>query len=291
MQCLKKAIRAHSVQNAGVFDLLSERGHIVALRPASLKDASSIRFERIGRNKASTFTGLCTAHDNEIFRPIDSQPFDFSNQVHLLLLAYRSITRELHAATNAKAKAQKEFDHYVRAGTLVGDNLTSLGLLSINMAGNWDSVLSYRAQFSNGYFEDGKCADLVHNVILLGDQLPAIAVSSLFSFDCVLSNCRTYIVLNVFPTTTNETAVVFSYLPTDADRVRQFLKEILKQTGERQMRALSSLIIRYVENFFISPQLYNSWNKEKVKDIEDAFDKTLFSKGELPNEMDYTLFS
>jgi hypothetical protein len=41
--------------------------------------------------RASTFTGLCSPHDAEIFRPIDTENFNPRSQEHLFLIAYRSV--------------------------------------------------------------------------------------------------------------------------------------------------------------------------------------------------------
>jgi len=47
-------------------------------------------------NKASTFPGFCSHHDSGTFKPIDTQEFNVSS-LHVFLLSYRSVCRELYA--------------------------------------------------------------------------------------------------------------------------------------------------------------------------------------------------
>jgi hypothetical protein len=49
----------------------------------------------IGANKASTFTGFCEFHDQEIFRDLDTKEFDGSSRL-TFLSAYRALCRELY---------------------------------------------------------------------------------------------------------------------------------------------------------------------------------------------------
>jgi hypothetical protein len=71
-QCSERAIRAHSVQNSHVLDQLARDGHVVGLTPSvTLAEGPKIDFALVGRNQATTFTGLCSRHDDLIFAPIE----------------------------------------------------------------------------------------------------------------------------------------------------------------------------------------------------------------------------
>jgi hypothetical protein len=81
LACENTAIRAHSIQNAQVIDLLQTNGHVIALRPNFSAAGPEIDFESVGRSYASTFTGLCEEHDARLFEPIDTKPLDRMAQV------------------------------------------------------------------------------------------------------------------------------------------------------------------------------------------------------------------
>ena len=58
--CSRFAIRAHSVQNAAVMDLLHRNGHPTSLTPNRRNaDRFELIWSDIGRNLATTFEGFC----------------------------------------------------------------------------------------------------------------------------------------------------------------------------------------------------------------------------------------
>ena len=86
-------------------DLLARDGHVKALgKRIDKKMGPVIRFEDIGRNQATTFTGFCSLHDSEIFKPIDSNTFRPTDPEHLFLTAYRAVAKELHSTMEAAVR-------------------------------------------------------------------------------------------------------------------------------------------------------------------------------------------
>src|SRR5689334_1962604 len=84
--CTEDAIRAHSVQNSRMLEALQESGHVIAPRLDLSVTGARVSFERTGRNQATTFHGLCSAHDTALFSPIETQDIDLGNPQHLFLL-------------------------------------------------------------------------------------------------------------------------------------------------------------------------------------------------------------
>ncbi len=96
-ECTPGVIKSHSIQNRRVLELLVDAGHVHMIQPSS----SGVRFEKVGRNKATTFTGYCGFHDNSIFAPIDfgdDRIFDIENNAQLSLLTLRAIAKEYWAS-------------------------------------------------------------------------------------------------------------------------------------------------------------------------------------------------
>lgn len=67
MTCTHKAIKAHSIQNSKVIDLLENNGHLIMPLKKMKKDGPVVCFGLVGRNDATTFEGLCKEHDNNYF--------------------------------------------------------------------------------------------------------------------------------------------------------------------------------------------------------------------------------
>ena len=98
--CEGKIIKAHTIQRNGGLNRIARDGHVYSL----LKDGRMFdesRWEpasgpnRIGVRQASTFTGFCSRHDNDLFAPLEKVPFDGS-PLQVTLLGYRAICYELY---------------------------------------------------------------------------------------------------------------------------------------------------------------------------------------------------
>jgi hypothetical protein len=105
--CTENCIKAHSIQNGQILDQLASNNHVVMAVPKqNLNTGPEIEFKQVGRKQATTFTGLCQKHDSELFRPIDINEFDVSNQQQKFLIAYISVLRELHTRIKAAIDLQ-----------------------------------------------------------------------------------------------------------------------------------------------------------------------------------------
>ena len=85
LTCQESAIRAHSVQNANALSLIEEDNHVYELKMQVTGGEPVCAFQKVGRNRASTFAGMCKQHDTEIFRPIDTKPLSTGNLEQLFL--------------------------------------------------------------------------------------------------------------------------------------------------------------------------------------------------------------
>jgi hypothetical protein len=292
LSCTGMPINAHSIQNARVLDLLARRGHVVMLRQKSSASGWGIRFEEVGRNQASTFTGFCAQHDSSIFQSIDTQPFDPKNQEHLFLLAYRSVTRELHAVMEGAVKMQGAYLWRVDKCLDPSGTPTRAGVeATAHMMKMWETW-KYRHQHFDIALLRKNWKSIRHNVFTLKSRSPTVAVSALFSFDSAeryddVVRCA----LNVFPVTTAQTVVVFSYAKPDSKTARRNLRPILLGHDERQKYELSKLIIGNIENFVIAPDWYDSWGDSKKKAIQRAFVSTLSDSTAIEEHEELMLFN
>jgi hypothetical protein len=284
MLCKETAIRSHSVQNSRVLDLLARDGHVKGLGKRIEGDPGPvIRFENVGRNQATTFTGFCSKHDYEIFRPIERDTFRPTDPEHLFLVAYRAVARELHACMEATVQIQAGYNARIRHGLDSGNEPEPVGMFAVEyMIKSW---LTYRYKCCFDEALLSKEYDKVsHDVIHLTHASPTLAVCSLYAADDVLGNDDWIrIALNLLPLTQTESAVVFSYLPREAALARASLTGILNSTSFSQKYLLSKHILNHCDNFVVSPGHFDTWSREKVDAIIDFFCETLF-KGNLSVE-------
>jgi hypothetical protein len=277
MTCENEAIRAHSVQNARVLDLLCRDGHVTGLvKRIDKEKGPQLSFDEIGRNQATTFTGLCAAHDAEIFRPLDAVPFDSANLQHLFLAAYRSVMRELHAVMEAVPQLQGGYQKRVQMGLDPKDEPSLAGMIAVEYMTKAYVTYLYKSTFDDALAK-GAFADLEHDVCWFRNQRPTLAVSSLFSLGTLPgADDWLRVILNVFPISDTETVAIFSYRAGDAPYARTRLERILVAEGDYQKYELSKLILNSCENFVLAPEYVCQWSAEKHKAVTRFFLQSLF---------------
>ena len=111
--CQGPIVRAHSVRRSADLLPLSRDGHVYQLQAeldVLMRTGGKPGPKLVGINQASTFNGLCAAHDNATFRPLESREF-LGTPEQCFLLFYRAWVRE----TYTKQAAVKSIELYREA--------------------------------------------------------------------------------------------------------------------------------------------------------------------------------
>ena len=170
--CTRRSIRAHSIQNGAILELLQHDGHVVMPRlKLDPNSGPSVRFESVGRNKATTFTGLCADHDASIFAPIETTSIDVENDWHLFLLAYRAVLKETHVTLEGAIKNQLAYQKKVEIGLIPGDRPTIDGLRATGFLVNSYETYLYKREFDQIYL-GRDFHELRHHTIFLKHTAP-----------------------------------------------------------------------------------------------------------------------
>lgn len=287
MKCNKRAIKAHSVQNSNVLELLCHDDHVKKINIRfDAKKGPVVFFDDVGRKKATTFTGFCSIHDSDIFRPIENNPFDPQNNQHLFLVAYRSVVRELHAVMEGASKVQSGYLNQANLGLVNGNEPSEAAMLGLQHMLKAYHTYNYKCIFDKAIVSESY-DNIEHRVFMISNEQPTIAVSSLFALDNTIRNDDwVRVTLNVFPITGFKTIVVISFIPEDSKMVRANLDRILGSHGYHQKYELSKIILNNCENFVVSPKYYDSWSSKKKEIVTNYFINTLF-QGDLTVESEH----
>lgn len=284
MKCDGRAIRAHSIQNSRVLDLLAVGGHVVRPKLRVNAQGPSVEFAKVGKNSATTFTGLCADHDATLFRALDAQVFNSKSEEHLFLLAYRSVTREVHTCMEGAIRVQSSYRKLVERGIEDAKRITQASIMATGQLMKAYETYQYRAT----YFDEPLLAttyDTIQHDVIEFECRPVLAVASLFSFPIIhRHNDLVRCVLNVFPTSRARTVVVFSYAKDDAALARGALAPLFAASGDYQKYELSKLVIERVENFVVSPHQFVAWGFDKSAAIAEAFASTIMDDKPLPDD-------
>ncbi|MDN7123458.1 hypothetical protein J6I90_01015 [Pseudidiomarina sp. 1APP75-32.1] len=276
MTCERTAIRAHSVQNAGALDLICLDGHVICPMIRARGDGTpEIDFIPVGRNKATTFTGLCSEHDSEIFREIDRSPIDVTNPRHLYLLAKRSILRELHATMDGASKIQSAYLKRVELGLDPKDRASPAAIEAMSHLLKAWRTYRYRCKLDR---VQGHLGHLKSHIRILPTDKARLAASIFFGIgDCKGDEDIVGTFVNVVPLSSAQTAVAISYLDEHSEHCDPFFAELFRSDDEKFKAKLSAIVIRKAENFAISPEYFESWPKDMKDRLREVFVRTLFN--------------
>lgn len=281
--CVEPAIRAHSVQNARVLALLEEKGHVVV--PETKLDIStgpSTILRKVGRNKATTFAGLCARHDQELFAPIDTGSLDPGDPEQQFLLAYRAAYFESHATVRAAWQVQTGYLKRVELGLDPKDEPSPSGMFAVDRMMVAYETHMFKAGLDEAYVSR-RFNVLSHDLLTLTVTEPTVAASALFSLDERRGDRERILVgLNVLPLSQTRTIALFSYRKGDAKKARHSLRSILRSSGDRQLYEVSRRLLNNCANFALSPRYVDSWPLSKRAEIVSFFTRTA-----LRDELEY----
>ncbi len=277
-ECTKDVINAHSIQDRRILEQLAEDSHVIMLKQhLDFETRPTVEFERVGIHKATTFTGSCSYHDAQIFRPIDIGPIDISSEEHLFLLAYRSVLREMTVLIQETMKNHLRYLEMRNLELVNGDEISPHLLLSTAFMVRAYEFYQYKREFDLAYKR--KTFDGInHGIIVVDCVLPTFAVSSVFTL--IELACRQgdseRVILNIFPQD-DRLFVVFSCLAKDHEYVKPHYLEVHNASGYHQKYLLSKLVLRNCENFVLSPRYFSTFSEQKKEIIKEYYCATIFS--------------
>lgn len=289
--CQRPAIRAHSVQNSRVLDLLAKDGHVSAFSlRLSPHEPPSVALTPVGRKLATTFAGLCGEHDGLLFRDIDTSAVDPANHWHLFLLAYRSVTYEVHATCSAAAMLQRAYLKRVELGLELKNVPSQASIHAVDRMSIAYTTFLYKQQFDHAYLTQTPEL-IVHDVLELHVR-PTVAASALFSLDHLINGDDIVrVALNILPLSDTRTVAIFSYTASDATLARGDLAPLLGSSPEGLPLMLSMRLLNSCQNFVLAPAFVAGWSKEKVARVERFFLATLHENALSPTDESLMLFT
>lgn len=275
--CSQPAIRAHSVQNSRVLDLLVEDDHVYMPAVTFHKDSGPrFRFNLEGRNEATTFTGLCSAHDSTFFEPIDNEVIDPESETHRSLLAWRAALFESHATMAVGAQMQSMYGKRVNLGLDAKDVPSPAGLFAVGKLLEAWKVFRWRVDLDLA-FHAGQPLPLLHDSVVLDVAEPTVAASALFVIGTRRNpNDFRCVTLNVLPLSPTKTWALFSFKAQDRREVRRVIRRVVDAPPHNIKYQLSRLILQRCQNFVLAPRHFRTWTEERTATVLGFFERTMF---------------
>ena len=263
-ECSRQISRAHTVPKSGSLRQIARDGHVYAFAPSYenlKKNNGVVAPELIGLNRASTFTGFCSRHDDAIFRPVEKRKFSCS-QEQCFLLAYRALAREIYTKKAAASltdiyrdadKSRSLDDQYqiqilinqyedgLRAGLRDLDHYKSI-YDTVLLESDFSCIRSYVVEFGqppdvmcsggvfpNQDFEGGELQDIAD----LTATPHVLTFTSFYGGDCGV--------------------VVFTWLPESDRTCKRFIESLHRVPDAALTNALLRFFFEHCENVHMNP--------------------------------------
>lgn len=278
LEC-SKIIKAHTIsKSSGLTEIADSTNHVLGLKTnlGNLdRNDGKLKLEKIGINKASTFTGFCSKHDKDLFACFEDKPF-IATKEQCIALTYRSVAKEIYGQEGLLSNAifmrdmdkgsplihQIRFQNFIQQYELgIRESINKLTIVKKNL----DSAILKRAHKPYSFL-----------IIKFSSPIPIVVSSMIepthdFKGNLIqnLTDLRlnsAHIVLNAF-SNNQKGFVVLSWLKEEKT-IEKFVKSLLDKDKEYIFSSLINLFLSSSENSYISPEWWNSLNNAQKKKIE-----------------------
>ncbi|WP_081496580.1 YecA family protein [Marinobacter nauticus] len=279
-ECTTKIIKAHSVSKSSSLKEIAVNGHVLTTFRAKydFSKSSKITPKSVGINQASTFTGFCSRHDNELFSAIEDEPFD-SSEYHCFLVAYRAVARELftkEAASNVFGLLKdldkgKSLAHQVKIQEISkhfsGNNDLTMGDLSYIKA-KLDNML-----LSKNY-------DGLEHIVFELNYAPSVMASAVLGSEIDFNggvlqtpssdqnDIPDYLSINSFASQ-GHGYIVISWLSEHSTCSKKLITQLLKK--ESISNSLAMFMFALIENIYMCPAWWERLGEELQNYVCDVY--------------------
>ena len=274
-ECANTISQSHTVPKSGSLRRIARDGHVYSLVPrldSLRKPDGKFGPQLVGINRASTFSGFCSKHDNNIFQKIENGRFKVT-QENCFLLGYRALAREIYTKAAASSAEMSDVRHNIDSGRSLTDQRiiqrltrdTEVGLLAglkdlerckqrydeILTTKVFDSVRGYVIEFVNAppvMCSFGLTPDQDFDGLQLQDLSDLSRVSDLLFVTSFHGGDRGI--------------VAFSWL-AENDSTCGPLIESLKSISDKYLTAaLMRFFFTYCENFHVGPEWWEGLSEK-----------------------------
>ena len=264
-ECESGISRSHTVPKSSSLRRIAQDGHVYSLVPNPLeieKNSGFINPQLIGVNRASTFPGFCSRHDNDIFSPLETQGFSGAAD-QCFLIAYRALAREMYT----KRAASQFIDTLRQAdrGKILEEQISIQTLMNSLASGTAVAVRTteyYKAIFDEMLVTHGYSN--IEGYVIEFDDAPAVmcsgAIFPVQDFNGVElqelghpDKIPDLLCFSSFYSKEQQGVMAFSWLSQHSLSCRRLIDSLKVIPDESITEALLRFIFESCENLHISP--------------------------------------
>lgn len=269
--CDHGIVRAHAIQKALLKEYAID-GHVLHFDAFDNPDDREVKPKKIGVNEATTFTGFCSKHDNQVFKVIEQEVSSQTPEA-LFLYAYRSLCVALYTSkykyeaikaplSAVEARNPDEKQNKIKE-TIFLNTLTDIEISDIKKS--WDK-----------YIGSTETPPLDH-LVLLCPKSPDIVASLFFAprkdfRSRIIQDTKglgklQWVAFSLVPRKEGGGMIIIS--ANKGDRVwKDFTDSLLSYPPEKRTMALMNYVIcHFGEHIILSPKWWHELSEEKKDTI------------------------
>jgi len=266
--CENHSINSHLLQRNGLLKNISVDGHLIERKLIDpnkfIKDQHPVEFKRVGLKNAFSLSLFCNKHDSEIFKPIESSTVDFELYESQLLLSYRVTLAEIRKKEIVIEKFQNMLDSKVLDGKF---NRFPIESLLRGFKYGINDLKIFKNIFEKEFVTSNK------NFVFKTYKYPLIKIyaSAIFSPDKTTSLDSEdpnipyeQIFIHLLPLE-NELLIICGYNKQYQNKfVRKYVNKWNKLNSKKLGIGLTKLFCDRIENWGLSPEVYDRIQTEKL---------------------------
>lgn len=284
--CNEIAIKSHVLQKNGILNSISTNGHLiehVPPNPFEMMEKGISDFKLIGLNKVYTFSGFCSKHDTDVFKPIETEnKLDFCEPNQQALFCYRGLCQEIRRKEISKEWLNGMRDFFPKHNLYLLDSLLdgySFGIQNLNHFKSELEECIESDNYDSYYFETIKipfielCISVSLNV---GDlKLPKDNDYDKWKEKREMPFATSFI--NVFPKGNISYVIIGYHKDYPCNWTKEFASRLKSISNEEIKKELSDLIVLRLEFWAMSKKLFETIDEKDIEEFKRLEIKNVFN--------------
>lgn len=276
---------AHSIQNNGILNKISEEGHLYTIEADADYSGVIPNFKKISKNKASTFYGFCDFHDTEIFKPIELQPYMGTEEQQFLFayrglcIAYHKVNRKMNTMVNLFKKVPVELLNeasvymYRNAQLDIKDDKLEFEKLTRDLKeNNYSDIKTFE------YTLDYEINFVVSSYFAVEKDMNQKVINDIYDFDP--TKVMPGLFVNIFPIN-GKSKIIFSYDQKLSNEYDELFAQLNNSQEERLLEYISYVIFNYTEDIYYRMSTIDGLDDKTKQSMLRSYESSIYPLEEL----------
>lgn len=293
-KCTGTSINSHLLQRHGILSYVTEDNHLYEItREDAFKwnENYPVRFKKVGLNKAISYPLFCDKHDTEIFLPIESGTINFDDYKSQLLFSYRAVCAEIRKKELNLLQTRENATN-IEEINLIAEELLTGGDKGIKDLKYYKYLLEDELKSNKGKFTFFHYSYPVLDIYSSATMSYEIfdSKSDRQVDEAIKKKVWDSIFIHIIPQPVS-TEIIVGYHNNHTSRdLEEYVKSWKGLCKEEMGYKLTDLFVAHVEDWGLSPRLYEGIPEERFEKFFELQAKYSTVVAEQKTNVGYNLF-